>query len=587
MLAVVAFGAWGALSLARSARDARDASELRTAFATLRYNAMVERRAIEASPARADRAKTDFFAAARQAGNTLQRSSGSAGALEVSRVEGMARVQAAALEKGARLFAAVHARKSARAKALRHQLERQLTSLAGEAQRGTSDFRLRDAGRWPVTKLDLAALVSTGLVFLLGLAAATFPLVRVVGLRRREETERRRELERLEQVSLTDSLTGLRNHRSFHEDMKREIARRNRTGSAFALIMVDLNGLKQINDTQGHQAGDERIKAVADCLKATLRDSDRAYRIGGDEFTVILPGERAWGALTFAQRLHGEVGKRNGFVAVSVGVAESIGTESKDTLVKHADLALYEAKRSHLGTVVYSPSFEPPKALDDEDAHQHHQKLLATALARAVDAKDAGTRNHCETVAELCGLVGRQLGLEPKRIQKLRIAGLVHDVGKIGIADAILQKPGGLAEEESEIMHTHPVIGHDIVVAAELVEEAKWVLHHHERYDGGGYPVGLAGEEIPLEARIICVVDAFEAITTDRPYRAASAPAEALEELVANAGTQFDPRCVQALCSLFDHTPSVPLGRDRDELSLRRRSRASGGAVAKAAGAGA
>ena len=150
---------------------------------------------------------------------------------------------------------------------------------------------------------------------------------------------------------------------------------------------------------------------------------------------------------------------------------------------------------------------------------KHHVTTLASALARAVDAKDAYTHSHCETVAELCALIATEIGMPADRVAKVRLAGLLHDVGKIGISDAILQKPGSLTVDEFEVMKTHPTLGCHIVSAAELYQESEWILHHHERLDGRGYPEGLRGEEIPLESRIIMVADAFEAITADRPYR--------------------------------------------------------------------
>jgi diguanylate cyclase (GGDEF)-like protein len=360
------------------------------------------------------------------------------------------------------------------------------------------------------------------------------------------------DLRRLERAALTDNLTALRNHRAFHEDLTREIERRNRLGGSFSLLMVDLDGLKQVNDTYGHQAGDERIRALADCLRRTKRESDIAYRVGGDEFTIILPGERAWGAFEYAQRLRAQ-SEADGF-AIAVGITETSSYEAKDTICRRADLALIEAKRSNRSVVIYSQGLEP-KLASGRNGEEHHQKMLATALARAVDAKDAGTRNHCETVSELCVMIGAELGLEPERLAKLRLAGLLHDVGKIGIADAILQKPDKLDEDESEVMRTHAQIGHNIISAAELNDEADWVLHHHERLDGTGYPSRLSGDEIPLESRIILVADTFEAITSDRPYREGRSREAAISELERFAGSQFDPACVEALRFALDIGP--------------------------------
>jgi diguanylate cyclase (GGDEF)-like protein/putative nucleotidyltransferase with HDIG domain len=569
VLAVFASGGWGGLSLVHAAKEARRAGELRSAYDGLRFATAMELSALRFSSAHADRSSSDFFAGARQARGALQRLQANAEAADGPRVRRISTLDAHVVEQGGRYFSALGARERTRARSLRTQLERGLRAEEGQAVRGSADFRLRQAGRWPVGAIDWVALVGLCLVFSGGLALTILMLVRLVGWRRRQLDAHRLELARLEREALTDSLTGLRNHRAFQEDLTREIERRNRTGAGFALLMVDMDGLKQVNDAYGHQAGDERIKAVADSLRETVRGSDAAYRVGGDEFMVLLPRERAWGALTYAHRLHSAAARTN--VPVTVGIAESVATEGRDSLIKHADLALYEAKRAHRKTVVFNPGLEPHRPEADEDQSRHHQKLLATALARAVDAKDAGTRNHCETVAEISAIVGRELGLDSERVQRLRLAGLLHDVGKIGIADAILQKPSKLAREERAIMSTHTTIGHNIVSAADLEDEADWVLHHHERWDGEGYPDGLRGGQIPLESRIILVADAFEAITADRPYRPGRSAEEALDELVRHAGSQFDPACVAALCAVFGHEAGlVVVG---DELGERRRSR--------------
>ena len=413
---------------------------------------------------------------------------------------------------------------------------------------GAETVFARSADNWPANGIELAQLVGLSVVLGLGLLTSLVVAGRLVGYRRRVERAREAELARLAEAALTDSLTGLGNHRSFHEDLLREIARRTRSGSCFSLVMLDLNGLKQLNDSLGHQAGDERIRAVADCLRATMRVTDAAYRTGGDEFIVLLPNERAWGALEFARRLQEETRRHPAGPAVTGGIAESVAFETADTLLRRADLALYDAKRSGRQIVLYADGLAPkPAAHPDEGATRREHRLLATALARAVDAKDVGTRNHCETVSELCVLIGQSLGLDADRIERLRLAGLLHDVGKIGVSDGILRKPGRLSPDEVAEMSGHVRIGHAIVASAELEEEARWVRHHHEHFDGSGYPDGLRGEEIPPESRIIFVADAFEAMTADRPYRRARPVHEALAELQRMSGTQFDPVCVDAL----------------------------------------
>jgi len=385
---------------------------------------------------------------------------------------------------------------------------------------------------------------AAGLLLLIGF----FVLLR--NIQRQLETAREEEIERLGLAALTDNLTGLRNHRAFQEDIARELLRAARHGTALSLVVLDLDDLKGVNDAFGHQAGDEQLKALAHAALATVRGSDAAYRLGGDEFALVLPGEQAWAGLRAVQRLQAGLetaGSADSRPTCSAGIAQADGLVARDTLLRRADLALIEAKRSHRRALIYSDELAPRAQEPNRAASEHHTKTLATALARAVDAKDSYTRSHCETVSELCALIACELGLDDDRTARLRLAGLLHDVGKIGIPDAVLQKPASLTDEEFELMKTHVTLGHSIVSGAELDQEAEWILHHHERLDGRGYPDGLFAEDVPLESRIILVSDAFEAITTDRPYREARSESRALAELEEHAGSQFDPNCVAAL----------------------------------------
>ena len=366
--------------------------------------------------------------------------------------------------------------------------------------------------------------------------------------RERLERIRQRELERLKRAALTDSLSGLGNHRAFEEDLQRDLDHAAETGAELSLALLDLDGLKQTNDAHGHQVGDECIRSVGTALREAGPGTS-AYRIGGDEFALIVHERRAVDTLYLVQHLqtHMTAASETWPVSASSGIAESCPTLGRDGLIRRADLALIHAKRSHRRCLLYNEALEPTLSTPDQVAEQRHTDALATALARAVDAKDAYTHSHCETVSELCGLIAQELGMGARQIGRLRLAGLLHDVGKIGITDTILQKPGPLTDDEFAIMKTHTRLGHAIVTAAERPIEAEWILHHHERVDGSGYPDGLAGEQIPLESRIILVADAFEAITADRPYRMHRSADAAMVELERNAGTQFDRDCVAAL----------------------------------------
>ena len=411
-----------------------------------------------------------------------------------------------------------------------------------------------------------------------------------------ERMRAERERDRLEQAALRDSLTGLANHRAFHEDLARHLDARAPDDPPLGLALVDVDDLKRVNDTLGLQAGDARLRAVAQAAREVTPDDGEAYRVGGDEFAIVINERGAWAALGLVHRLQAALvaGEEDGSPApsgphrelprVTAGLAEAVGDEDKDTLVRRADLALVEAKSSHRDAIIWTEDIREPAELEpDATIRRRHEQTLATALARAVDAKDSYTRSHCETVSEICALIARALGLEPERIDRLRLAGLLHDVGKIGIADAILQKRGPLSEEEFEVMKTHTTLGHRILEGAELDPEGEWVLHHHERLDGAGYPDGLAGAEVPLESRIILVADAFEAITADRPYRSGRSDAEALEELERHSGTQFDVACVAALrAALAGAAPSGAGPTSAPSRSDTRERSASGARPAPA-----
>src|SRR3954451_17221680 len=427
---------------------------------------------------------------------------------------------------------------------LEDRVSRQAEAASATALRHSATLRAQG------TRATRAITFAFGVgIWLLG----SFALI-ILRFRRRLDAARAAELERLAEIAISDPLTGLRNHRAFHEDLARELQRVSRTDVPLALVLVDLDDLKTVNDEQGHQAGDERLRAFADALRATQRAVDCAYRVGGDEFAITLPATRAYGAMEFAQRLRAatQSGDHGVSFTVTAGISEALDLRSKDDLVRAADLALIGAKRIHQDVAIYGPDMEPGGAPGHEAEDEHHTRTLASALARAVDAKDSYTRSHCQTVSQLCAVIAAELGFEGDRLSRMRLAGLLHDVGKIGVPDAMLHKPSRLDDAEYEVMKRHSLLGFDIVQAADMPLEATWVRHHHERFDGGGYPDRLAGDAIPLESRIILVADAFEAMTSDRPYRKAPGQDFALAELRRHAGAQFDPAVVDALGRVVD-----------------------------------
>jgi diguanylate cyclase (GGDEF)-like protein len=403
---------------------------------------------------------------------------------------------------------------------------------------------LRDEETRTTKAIAIAFALGLGLLLAFGLTITRF--------RRRLDAAGRTEVQRLSNIAITDPLTGLRNHRAFHEDLARDLHRVGRTAVPVSLVLLDLDRLKEVNDTFGHQVGDDRLRAVADAIIATARGSDSAYRIGGDEFAVILDGVRAWNALEFVQRLRAALAAATpGGGSVSAGISEALVFTAKDSLLREADLALITTKRDGQVVGIYSTDMERDPTAVGADVDEH-RRTLAGALALAVDAKDAYTRSHSQTVSELCVLIASELGFDDERLARIRIAGLLHDVGKIGVPDAILNKPSQLTADEYDQIKAHSSLGCDIITAADLPTEAQWVRHHHERYDGNGYPDQVAGEDIPLESRIIGVADAYEAMTSDRPYRDAPGQDYAVAELRRHAGTQFDARVAEALCRKLD-----------------------------------
>jgi diguanylate cyclase (GGDEF)-like protein len=432
-----------------------------------------------------------------------------------------------------------------------------------------SNTALRESG---ALRRDQANAFRAGLLAV-GLAAGLLGLLSLVIRRYRHSEARARaaELERLSELAITDALTGLRNHRAFHEDLTAELHRTARSGLPLTLVLLDVNDLKAVNDNRGHQVGDEYLRALGSAITATMRGSDRAYRIGGDEFAVILPAVGEWAGFRYSRRLDAKLQEHGGpAVRATAGIAEARELRPRDALIREADRALISAKRSGQAAALYTADMGDFQDSMLEDEHQ--ARVLANALALAVDAKDPYTESHCQTVSNLCAAIGAEMGLDGERLNHLRLAGLLHDVGKIGIPDAILRKPAKLTAAEYEQMKTHSALGESIVRAAEMPERARWVRHHHERIDGAGYPDGLAAGEIPLESRIIHVADAFEAMTSDRPYRKAPGEEFALAELARNEGTQFDTDVVQALVSVLDNArtarPASGISATRDDAGV-------------------
>jgi diguanylate cyclase (GGDEF)-like protein/putative nucleotidyltransferase with HDIG domain len=348
----------------------------------------------------------------------------------------------------------------------------------------------------------------------------------------------------------TDPLTGLGNHRHFHERLERELRHAHEKRLPLTLCLVDVDDFKRINDRFGHPAGDRVLSRLA----ARLRQTGEAFRLGGDEFALLLPGYDEAAAVTAAASVVERIAviefEQLGSVTVSAGVATSpMHASERDELIRLADSALYWAKeygknrvRSYRPDVIELAELKRLASGPDRAARFR----AAASLARAVDARDVYTGSHSQRVADLAARTARRLGLPEEEVELTRLAASLHDLGKLAIPEEILRKPGPLTEPERMVLERHPQIGFRMLESLGVDPVADWVLHHHERWDGSGYPDGLPGDRIPLGARIIFVADAYDAMTSERVYRRRVASEEAIAELRRCAGSQFDPQIVHA-----------------------------------------
>jgi diguanylate cyclase (GGDEF)-like protein/putative nucleotidyltransferase with HDIG domain len=372
---------------------------------------------------------------------------------------------------------------------------------------------------------------------------------------------------RLADATRIDPLTGLLNRRAFEELLESELERSLRTGRPLSVLVGDVDGLARVNATRGHAAGDAVLQAVARDMEKWKRRIDLAGRIGGEEFALLLPETDERGAFLVAERLrraaHRSFGAETPPVTVSFGVAGHPEHASESTVLMSAAARALDAAKE-LGSdrsVIYSA--EVARMLSAASGPDGEELKLATVigLAEALDIRDTGTTGHSQTVGRYAELMAAELGLPGERVERVRLAGVLHDVGKIGVSDRLVTKPGPLDADEWQEMRTHPEIGARLLAQPEFDDLRGWVLAHHERPDGRGYPRRLAGDEIPLEASILAVADAYEAMTADRAYRAALGEEAACAELEAGAGTQFDPDVVRAF--LAAQAREAPVGLRR------------------------
>jgi diguanylate cyclase (GGDEF)-like protein/PAS domain S-box-containing protein/putative nucleotidyltransferase with HDIG domain len=457
-------------------------------------------------------------------------------------------------------------------------------SLGGEKIAGVEYLALRKNGTtFPITVYSSPIVQDGRAVGIRGIAIDVTDRKKVEELLRQANS-------RLEELATTDELTGLWNRRRFAQMLKTETDRARRRDAPLALVMFDIDQFKSVNDTYGHSFGDLVLREVAKTLQGGARSTDIVARYAGDEFMFLMPDTTVEAAVSAAERIRHRLdarrlsdGRRAVRVTISAGIGalEPGGPEAADGLVRQVDGALYAAKHDGRDCVrtwaqiSRDPPAGPP--VDAQAVEQLRRRVAALSrrsrelfvrgirgLVHAQEAHDPYSKFHSENVAHYAARIARAVGMDAQHVETLCRAALVHDIGNIGVPDGILSKPGTLTSDERHLMQQHVTAGVRILDQMRFLErEIPIVRHHHERFDGHGYPDSVSGEAIPLGARILAVADTLDALTADRPYRTARPVHEALQTIVEEAGRQFDPTVVDALLEWVCET-RAGLGGDAD-----------------------
>jgi len=363
-------------------------------------------------------------------------------------------------------------------------------------------------------------------------------------------------LEKMGKLYLIDDLTGLYNRLYLEEVLETEIYRSLRCGNSFSLVMMDLDGFKTYIDKFGRQSGDCALQALALTLKSELRKIDVACRCGGDEFSIVLPITDAQKAQRVVDRIRAVFlemfGVKSCHIESPLGLSAGItqfpqAAVTAQDMIYLADSALYCAKKNKRNkSVLISDLTIVPTSQTYREAQQVY------SLVEFVERKELFTLGHAKNVSKISGLLGKVIGLSVEELYKLHTAAFLHDIGKSRVPASLLTKPDRLTREEREIMKSHSLEGARLVArAVEFIELVPIVKHHHEKYDGTGYPNGLKGDKIPLLSRIICIADAFDTMIRQRSYSAAKSSKDALNEICKCSGTQFDPKLVSVLVAIL------------------------------------
>ncbi|HEX9058603.1 MAG TPA: HD domain-containing phosphohydrolase [Clostridia bacterium] len=382
-----------------------------------------------------------------------------------------------------------------------------------------------------------------GMIFV----ALTIIWVLIVGIISNKQEKHRREMQK---IAITDDLTGVFNQKHFHSNLNDEFKNLSKAGSSIGLIIIDIDNFRMYNDLYGMDFGDTILKNTAAILKKIVNKNDRIYRFGGDEFAILTINTSSEALEAKAKKIYQKyeelkkdfyIDSSAGKVTFSIGSSEYPGiSKSKEELISHANMALYQAKNMGEDKV----HFYRDIILHIEKNVMPDQQMIGAfkGLLSTIVAKDKYTFGHCERVSTYAVMICEAIGMELEEIQTIKQASLLHDIGKIELPKWVLNKAGHLTSEEFRSIRQHPVnsayILEPLSGIANLID---YVKHHHERYDGSGYPDGIKGENISLGARIIGIADSFDAMVSDRPYRKGMPIEDAFREIEKCSGSQFDP----------------------------------------------
>jgi diguanylate cyclase (GGDEF)-like protein len=381
-------------------------------------------------------------------------------------------------------------------------------------------------------------------------------------------------------TSLTDALTGIGSRKLLEDRLQTEAALAKRYERPFSVSIIDLDNFKTINDVLGHAAGDDALRKLAECMKSQKREPDTLARYGGDEFVVLMPETKADEAVKLLERVRGEVQKisvaKNISMTISCGVAQSLpgNEDASSDIIRRADLALYEAKNAGRNCVkLWVKSMS--KAINKGDIEVEKIRKLKRRIAglseqaekmfiqsiwglvQALEAKDKYSKKHSENVMHYSVGIAQAMDIHPKQLEIIRRAAMIHDIGKIGVPDAILSKTNRLTLRERSIIEQHPLIAVRILEKMNFLEQEVAIVRcHHEKWNGQGYPDGLSQDSIPLGARILAVADSLDALTSDRAYHSSLSIDETVKIITDSSGYDFDPDVVKALISWIEKVRS-------------------------------